>query len=74
MSKRDIFGPDVDKEIEIGMNLAALRYDLDLCRQHGTYVDTETLAFAIHHVLQDDTGGLIKHLSAIVAKGKRERE
>jgi hypothetical protein len=32
MSKRDIFGPDVDKEIEIGMNLAALEYDLKLCR------------------------------------------
>jgi hypothetical protein len=68
MSKRDIFGPDVDKEIEIGMNLAALRYDLDLCRQHGTYVDTETLAFAIHHVLQDDTEELIRHLSAHIMK------
>jgi hypothetical protein len=68
MSKRDIFGPDVDKDIEIGMNLAALRYDLDLCRQHGTYVDTETLAFAIHHVLQGDTEELIKHLSAHMKK------
>jgi hypothetical protein len=74
MSKRDSFGPDVDKEIEIGMNLAALDYDLKLCREHGTYVPTETLAFAIHHVLKDDTEVLIKHLSAIVAKGKRERE
>jgi hypothetical protein len=33
------------------MNLAALRYDLQLCREHGTYIDTETLARAIHHVL-----------------------
>jgi hypothetical protein len=37
------------------MNLVALRYDLQLCREHGTYVDLETLAFAIHHVLQGDT-------------------
>jgi hypothetical protein len=74
MSKRDIFGPDVDKEIKIGMNLAALDYDLKLCREHRTYVPTETLAFAIHHVLKDDTEFLIKHLSALVAKGKRERE
>ena len=71
---RDILDVDVDKEIETGMNLAALRYDLKLCREHGTYVDTETLAFAIHHVLKDDTEFLIKHLSALVAKGKRERE
>jgi hypothetical protein len=68
MSKRDIFGPDVDKEIEIGMNLEALRYDLKLCREHGTYVDLETLAFAIHHVLQGDTEELIKHLSAHMKK------
>jgi hypothetical protein len=74
MSKRDIFGPDVDKDIEIGMNLAALDFDLKLCREHGTYVPTETLAFAIHHVLQGDTEELIKHLSALVAKGRRERE
>ena len=53
---RDIFDVDVDNEIETGMNLAALRYDLQLCREH---VDTETLAFAIHHVLQDDTEELI---------------
>jgi hypothetical protein len=70
MSKRDIFGPDVDKEIETGMNLEALRYDLKLCREHGTYVDTETLAFAIHHVLQGDTEELIKHLSAHTNKGE----
>jgi hypothetical protein len=68
MSKRDIFCPDVDKEIEIGMNLEALRYDLKLCREHGTYVDLETLAFAIHHVLQGDTEELIKHLSAHMKK------
>jgi hypothetical protein len=68
MSKRDIFGPDVDKDIEIGMNLEALRYDLKLCREHGTYVDLETLAFAIHHVLQGDTEELIKHLSAHMKK------
>jgi hypothetical protein len=68
MSKRDIFGPDVDKEIEIGMNLEALRYDLKLCREHGTYVDLDTLAFAIHHVLQGDTEELIKHLSAHMKK------
>jgi hypothetical protein len=77
MSKGDIFDDlddDVDKEILTGMNLAALDYDLKLCREHGTYVSTETLAFAIHHVLQDDTEELIKHLSALVAKGKRERE
>jgi hypothetical protein len=70
MSKRDIFGPDVDKEIEIGMNLEALRYDLKLCREHGTYVPIETPAFAIHHVLEDDTEVLIKHLSAFTNKGK----
>jgi hypothetical protein len=34
-----------------------------LCREHGTYVDLETLASAIHHVLQDDTEVLVKHLS-----------
>jgi hypothetical protein len=65
---RDIFDVDVDKDIEIGMNLAALDYDLKLCREHGTYVPTETLAFAIHHVLQDDTAELIKHLSAYMMK------
>ena len=65
---RDILDVDVDKEIETGMNLAALRYDLKLCREHGTYVDTETLAFAIHHVLQDDTEELIRHLSAHIMK------
>jgi hypothetical protein len=32
---RDIWDVGVDKEIEIGMNLAALRYDLKLCREHG---------------------------------------
>jgi hypothetical protein len=53
------------------MNLAALRYDLKLCREHGTYVDLETLAFAIHHILQDDTEALVKHLSAYV-KGEVE--
>jgi hypothetical protein len=66
---RDIF--DVDNDIETGMNLAALEYDLKLCREHGTYIPIETLAFAIHHVLQDDTEVLIKHLSAH-ARGKRE--
>ena len=73
MSKRDIFDnldDDVDKDILTGMNLAALHYDLKLCREHGTYVDTETLAFAIHHVLQGDTEELIKHLSAHMNKGK----
>jgi hypothetical protein len=76
MSQRDIFDDlddDVDKEILTGMNLAALEYDLKLCREHGTYVDTKTLAFAIHHVLQDDTEVLIKELSAYM-RGKRERE
>jgi hypothetical protein len=68
---RDIFDVDVDKDIETGMNLAALEYDLKLCREHGTYVDTKTLAFAIHHVLQDDTEALIAELSAY-ATGKRE--
>lgn len=68
---RDIFDVDVDSDIETGMNLAALRYDLKLCREHGTYVDLETLAFAIHHVLQDDTDALVEHLSAY-ATGKRE--
>ena len=53
------------------MNLAALRYDLELCREHGTYVDMKALAFAIHHVLQDDTDVLIKELSAYVTS-KRE--
>jgi hypothetical protein len=47
-----------------------LDYDLKLCREHGTYVDTETLAFAIHHVLQGDTEELIKHLSAHMKKGE----
>jgi hypothetical protein len=73
MSKRDIFDDlddDVDKEILTGMNLTALEYDLKLCREHGTYVPTETLAFAIHHVLQDDTAELIKHLSAYMKKGE----
>jgi hypothetical protein len=68
---RDIFDVDIDNEIETGMNLAALQYDLKLCREHGTYVDLETLAFAIHHVLGDDTDVLVKHLSAY-ATGKRE--
>jgi hypothetical protein len=68
---RDIFDADIDKEIEAGMNLEALRYDLKLCREHGTYVDMKTLASAIHHVLQDDTDVLVKHLSAY-ATGKRE--
>jgi hypothetical protein len=67
---RNIFDVDVDKEIETDMNLAALRYDLQLCREHGTYVDTETLAFAIHHVLEGDTEELIKHLSAHMNKGE----
>jgi hypothetical protein len=67
---RDVWDVDVDKEIETGMNLAALRYDLQLCREHGTYVDIKTLAFAIHHVLQDDTAELIKHLSAHTNKGE----
>jgi hypothetical protein len=53
------------------MNLAALEYDLKLCREHGTYVDTKTLAFAIHHVLQGDTEALIAELSAYVT-GKRK--
>ena len=61
---RNIFDVDVDSDIEIGINLAALDYDLKLCREHGTYVPCETLAFAIHHVLQDETEVLIKHLSA----------
>jgi len=34
------------------------------------YVDTETLAFAIHHILQGDTEELIKHLSAHMKKGE----
>ena len=66
---RDIFDIDVDSDIETGMNLAALQYDLKLCREHGTYIDLKTLAFAIHHVLQDDTDVLVKHLSAH-ARGK----
>jgi hypothetical protein len=66
---------DVDKEIEIDMLLAALEYNLKLCREHGTYVPIETLALSIHNaLLKDDTEFLIKHLSALVAKGKRERE
>jgi hypothetical protein len=73
MSKRDIFDVDVDKDIEIGMNLEALRYDLKLSREHGTYIDLETLAFAIHHVLQDDTEMLVKELS-VLTKGKRGRD
>jgi hypothetical protein len=68
---RDISDTDIDHETEIGMNLAALRYDLKLCREHGTYIDLKTLAFAIHHVLQDDTEVLVEHLSAY-ATGKRE--
>jgi hypothetical protein len=52
------------------MNLTALQYDLRLCREHGTYVDIETPAFAIHHVLQGDTEELIKHLSAHMNKGE----
>jgi hypothetical protein len=66
---RDIFDVDVDSGIETGMSLAALQYDLKLCREHRTYVDTETLAFAIHHVLQGDAAELIKHLSARMNKG-----
>jgi hypothetical protein len=68
---RDIFDVDVDNDIETCMNLAALQYDLKLCREHGTYIDLKTLAFAIHHVLQDDTEVLVQHLSAY-ATGKRE--
>jgi hypothetical protein len=56
---RDIFDVDIDSDIETGMNLAALQYHLKLSREHGTYIDLKTLAFAIHHVLQDDTGVLI---------------
>jgi hypothetical protein len=66
-----VFDVDVDNDIETGMNLAALQYDLKLCREHGTYIDLKTLAFAIHHVLQDDTDVLVKHLFAY-ATGKRE--
>jgi hypothetical protein len=68
---RDIFDDDVDKEYEIGMNLEALRYDLKLCREHGTYVDLKTIASAIHHVLEDDTETLARELSACVT-GKRK--
>jgi len=57
-------------DVEIDTNLAALQYDLKLCREHGTYIDLKTLAFVIHHVLQDDTDVLVKHLSAY-ATGKR---
>jgi hypothetical protein len=68
---RDIFDVDVDKEYEIGMNLEALRYDLKLCREHGTYVDLKTLASAIHHVLEDDTEALVAELSAyVIGKGE----
>jgi hypothetical protein len=74
MSKRDIFCPDVDKEIEIGMNLEALRYDLKLCREHGTYVDLETLAFAIHHVLQGDTGAYQASLCPHEEGGRVKKE
>jgi hypothetical protein len=70
----NIFDTDIDHETEIGMNLAALEYDLKLCREHGTYVDLETLACAIHHVLQDDTEVLVKHLSAYVEEGGGSRE
>jgi hypothetical protein len=70
--KRDVF--DIDKDIEIGMNLAALRWSLKLCREERLYVDIKTLASVIHHVLQDDTDMLIRDLSALVAKGKRERD
>ncbi len=38
---------------------------------HRTYVSLETLAFAIHRVLQDETDVLVEHLSALAA-GKRE--
>lgn len=51
--------------------LASLEYSLKLCRDHRTYVSLATLAFAIHHVLQDDTDALVEHLSAY-ATGKRE--
>jgi hypothetical protein len=71
LMSRDICDVDVDSDIETGMNLAALQYDLKLCREHGTYIDLKTLAFAIHHVLQDDTEALIAELSACVT-GKRE--
>jgi hypothetical protein len=71
MSRNILFDVEVDKEIETGMNLAALRYDLKLCREHGTYVDMKTLASAIHHVLEDDTEELVHELSAY-ATGKRE--
>ncbi|MCI0563658.1 MAG: hypothetical protein MN733_34730 [Nitrososphaera sp.] len=52
----------------IDRNLAALEHHLKLCREHGTYVDIDTLAFAIHHILGDDTEVLARHLSAY-AKG-----
>ena len=68
---RNVFDVDIDHDIETAMNLAALQYDLKLCREHGTYIDLKTLAFAIHHVLQDDTDVLARHLSAY-ATGKRE--
>jgi hypothetical protein len=68
---RDIFDTDIDNEIETRMNLAALQYDLKLCREHGTYIDLKTLAFAIHHVLQGDTEVLVQHLS-VYATGKRD--
>ena len=67
---RDIFDVDVDKEYEIGMDLEALRYE-KLCREHGTYVDMKTLAFAIHHVLQDDTEVLVAELSACMTGNRK---
>jgi hypothetical protein len=58
-------------DTEIDTNLASLEYSLKLCRDHRTYVSLETLASAIHRVLQDETEALVKHLSTY-ATGKRE--
>ena len=56
----------LDGDHAIDMNLAALEHHLKLCREHRTYVDIETLAFAIHRILRDDTEVLVKHLSDYV--------
>ena len=58
-------------DVEIDTNVASLEYSLKLCRDHRTYVSLQTLAFAIHRALQDDTEVLAKYLSALAA-GKRE--
>jgi thymidylate synthase ThyX len=55
------------------MNLVALEHYLKVCREHRTYVEIRTLAYAIRQILKDDTELLAKHLYAY-AKDKQAKQ